>query len=279
MKTSDALAKEEFNKDHPMAIGQGVKSLFRFYIFDEEHLPRLEELFVKGLLYHALPEQLNDPFECKPHFKMPEKPKDIGAVRKEILKMAKKRGINKYEARKYASKALSKPGFFEELINNSALNRYGELRMCSFTRDNKHLLFWSHYADSHRGFCIEFDTTGVPLGVAYKVKYQDDYPKLKFPLPNNQAIFKPALAKSNEWAYEEEYRTFIYPNPDSRLPTHEGKYLVLKGGDIKNVYFGALMEDKTKLKLIDLIDKGFFSPVIWTTSLSKSSFKLEFSEY
>src|SRR5262249_53331053 len=40
------------------------------------------------------------------------------------------------------------------------------------------ILLWSHYADSHRGLCLEFDVAGYSevFPRLHAVKYQDEYP-------------------------------------------------------------------------------------------------------
>ena len=60
---------EKFNKDHPHPDSVGIESLFKFYKFDKNHLEYLKNLFIDGKLYHSSPEEFNDPFECKPHYR------------------------------------------------------------------------------------------------------------------------------------------------------------------------------------------------------------------
>jgi hypothetical protein len=38
----------------------------------------------------------------------------------------------------------------------------GSLKVCSFSATGKSIIMWSHYADQHRGFCIEYDTESLP---------------------------------------------------------------------------------------------------------------------
>src|SRR5262249_39812283 len=77
------------------------------------------------------------------------------------------------------------------------------LRLCSLAGNCTNILLWSHYADSHRGLCIEFDTSVEHFGVAYKVKYERDYPVLDL---HSGLELAALLYKSDVWQYEEEYR-------------------------------------------------------------------------
>ena len=100
-----------------------------------------------------------------------------------------------------------------------------------FSEDVKSILMWSHYADSHKGFALEYDfrpTLTQPLerGALYPVVYSDDrydaslYISWQFihvlgfhsKNPDITAFSKVALHKSNVWAYEREWR-IIDPGP------------------------------------------------------------------
>lgn len=63
-----------------------------------------------------------------------------------------------------------------------------DFAICCFTQNNDSQYFWSHYADTFRGWCLEFDADnlvdpvkiGVP-SVLYEVLYIDEYPDLNNP--------------------------------------------------------------------------------------------------
>jgi hypothetical protein len=140
----------------------------------------------------------------------------------------------------------------------------------------KNLLLWSHYADSHKGVCVEFDATKLPIS-AFKVHYDNKYPEAIYPNPPDQRAFFPALRKSKEWKYEDEFRTIFLDYLD--VPKNDGESLILNGDEILNVYLGAEIDIQLKEKLLSIISKSSFSPKIWVSNLSESSFSLSFSEY
>jgi len=268
---------DKFHEDHPWPELVGVESLFRFSSFDEEKIQRINSLFIDKKLYHSLPEQFNDPFECKPHFNWPKIPKKIRAIREHLIKVARRNGLKKKQAETLISSQMCRSGFIQETISDATAKSFGELRICCFTIDKENLLFWSHYGNSHKGYCVEFDATKMPIAYAFKVKYENEYPGIEYPRPTDARGFKPALIKSKSWEYEEEFRTIFVPNIE-RQPENDGSSLILQGDEIKNVYFGANMPDKHKERLIDIIKSGPFHPGIWNTKLSKSNFKLEFTK-
>ena len=104
-----------------------------------------------------------------------------------------------------------------------------------FSEDVKSILMWSHYADSHKGFALEYDfrpTQSIPLerGALYPVIYSDErydaslYITWQFlhvlgfhsKNPDISAFSKVALHKSSVWAYEREWR-IIDPGPHDVL--------------------------------------------------------------
>ena len=270
---------EKFDREHPWPEQAGVESLFRFSNFDEEKMSRISTLFIDLKLYHSLPVDFNDPFECKPHFNWPKAPDKIRAIREHLVKVAKKKyGLKRKQAEALISKQMSRSGFMQETISNATMKSFGELRICCFTTKKENLLFWSHYGNSHKGFCLEFDATKMPIAYAFKVKYENEYPGIEYPRPTDARGFKPALIKSKSWEYEEEFRTIFVPNIERQLK-NDGSSLILNGDEIKNVYFGAKMSDEHKVKLIEIIDGGPFRPEVWDTKLSKSDFKLEFTKH
>jgi hypothetical protein len=274
--TAQTQELAEFYSNHPFPDDDGVTSLFRFSKIDDENINYVSHLLVDAKLYHSLPEQFNDPFECKPHVNPPNKPEKVRAIRQHLVKAARQRGRSKKEAEKLISMSMSKPDLIQEVIYNSIQKIFSELRICSFTKEKENLLFWSHYADSHRGFCMEFDATKIPISGANKVQYKDEYPVVDYPGPAGSKGFKPALIKSTAWEYEEEFRIIFVPEDESQ-PSNDGESLILKGDEIKNIYFGSCIQPKHKEKIIELVNNGPFSPDIWDTSLSKSSFELEFT--
>lgn len=273
---SEIFELEEFDKNHPHPDMAGIDSLFKFYRINLLHFEYYSDLFIDKKLYHALPKQFNDPFECKPHYKFPtgEKSQEL---RKHLVKAQTERGIERKTAENNISEHMKKEGNLPEEIHKKILNSFGELRICSFTAKKDNLLLWSHYADSHKGFCIELDVTKKPLNCAFKVKYTKKYPDVHYPIHPDKRAYKPALIKSRKWRYEKEYRSIFHPEGLGQLK-NDGISLILNGDEIKNVYFGVDIDQNYKEKIVEFINRGPFDPTLWDANLSKSSFELEFSE-
>lgn len=113
-------------------------------------------------------------------------------------------------------------------------NRQQRIRICAFTETHKNSVVWSHYADEHRGICIEFDSDKVDTknGLLRQVNYSNTLPTLGH---NSGADERTAfLNKTKEWAYEKEWR---YITKDASA------YLQFNDTAITRVYLGARFSD------------------------------------
>jgi len=268
--------QDEFHKSYPYPDEVGIKSLFRFYKIDKNNY--LSDLLVDNKLYHSTPDKLNDPFECKPHFNWPSNPKKVKEIRKHLIGVFTDRGKSRKEAEALVSNTMKQQGLTHDLINKASLNAYTDARICSFANNKDNLLLWSHYADSYKGFCIEFDASKLPISMAFKVQYREEYPEAVFPPRYDERMFIPILTKSKIWEYEGEFRTIFVPEATQQYK-NDGESLILKGDEIKNIYLGAKIKENNKAHVLELIENGPFDPEIWLTSLSNLSFRLNFDKF
>ncbi|MCF5873921.1 DUF2971 domain-containing protein [Aeromonas veronii] len=149
--------------------------------------------------------------------------------------------------------------FIQELESkfNKLIDSYAFYCISSTPTSN---LMWSHYANSHKGFCIEFKSKFMP---AEKVIYQDEIPKL-----NITDIFLSSLnlisgedvgmhiwqclrTKLIEWNYESEYR-FQANNSMGRIPADKQFIIIPYNPDfVESVIFGCRMPPDAKQFIID----------------------------
>jgi hypothetical protein len=98
----------------------------------------ISQYLIKGLedstIYFALPEKLNDPFDCQVNIAKCL----YGAIKE-----------SNGRTKKYLE-ALTRIPHFSENLQNALLN----VGICSFTKTLENPLLWAHYADNHRGVCL-----------------------------------------------------------------------------------------------------------------------------
>lgn len=96
--------------------------------------------------------------------------------------------------------------------------------VCCFSKNVSSTLMWAHYADSNKGFCIEYDFNTLPADCLYKkalfpvaytptpidvVDLLNDTDNRIFQYPIDAAALCTALNKSSVWQYEQEWRLIL----------------------------------------------------------------------
>ena len=122
--------------------------------------------------------------------------------------------------------------------------------------DFKNRLMWSHYAESHTGFCVEYDysepTPSVLSNLPVPVFYSSERPLVpwKAALENTSENISEActelmlgvLTKDSAWEYENEWRILLHStdNPHLKMPK------------ISCVYLGAAISEDNKKAVLDI---------------------------
>jgi len=112
-------------------------------------------------------------------------------------------------------------------------------------------LMWSHYAENHSGFCIEYSMLDHEnfkdfLEDIYPVFYEDTTADEKEDILKGIKFYKlySVLRKSAEWQYEKEWRIVI--------PIHEDMENNLKMPKITAIYLGCQISNENKELLIEI---------------------------
>lgn len=125
--------------------------------------------------------------------------------------------------------------------------------------DFKNTLMWSHYADSHRGFCVEYDFSrncdSLQNNLPMPVVYSESRPQI----PWREALHKSdentvsatvdmmvgVLTKDKRWEYENEWR-FLIPttmDPNLQMPP------------ISCIYLGTMISPRNRTKMLRIAKK------------------------
>ncbi|MEM5669933.1 DUF2971 domain-containing protein [Bacillus cereus] len=124
----------------------------------------------------------------------------------------------------------------KEQLQQLNKNMQKKIKICCFSEINDSILMWSHYANNHKGFCIEYDFTkeGIDRSLTKQLQpvlYRDNLFNIGHYFHENGEKMNPlvinynAIVKSTEWSYEKEWRiTYI----NERKKDIVRNYLVLK---------------------------------------------------
>ena len=197
--------------------------LYRYRDFNEYS----EDNILKGEVHFSFASDFNDPFDAAIKLNFDKIEKEL-EPKKYIIELVKQ-----IPQRDKLYKCIQKK-IFEEF------QKY--IKIACFSEYKDSMLMWSHYANYHKGFCIEYDTSKSELFEKYMLPIiykKDRYDATKCFLTKNKNIgVNPVLYKSNVWEYEKEWRMFDYASN-----FEEGKdFMVLKDA-ITAIYLGACMKE------------------------------------
>jgi len=142
---------------------------------------------------------------------------------------------------------------------------------CATTRKDN-LLMWSHYANSHQGFCVGLDKEIIQNstnGAFNKVDYSTKFPECDFLGDRVLNMMRLLHTKSKDWEYEEEYRLIKFENPSMSNRVYS---LPIKA--IKEVILGYRMPDNNKDEIVDLVKNKFKHTKIYQSQRDLEEFKL-----
>lgn len=130
-------------------------------------------------------------------------------------------------------------------IREARKNQFDKVGVTCFSKNNSNLLMWSHYADSHKGICLEFDSTLEPFSKSFEVIYDSNIPVIEsdllFQEEHSLESFRKLLSfKSKDWEHEEEVRL---------LHREKNKKFGYPRYALKAIYFG-LKTNQTDLEIV-----------------------------
>lgn len=122
--------------------------------------------------------------------------------------------------------------------------------------DCKNRLMWSHYADSHTGFCVEYDFSGADESafamLPFPIFYSEDRPIIPWKAAIDDTteniaeaaveLILGVLTKDKAWEYENEWRILLGINESSNL--HMPR--------ITCIYLGVDINEENRIKILEI---------------------------
>lgn len=150
------------------------------------------------------------------------------------------------------------------LLNNCIDN----LRICCLSKkDSKsddvflNPLMWSHYADSHKGICIQYEITKDTLEAHNNDEHILRIGNVKYrnrkAMSDYITLDNALLAKGECWSYEQEERLIYYCKNNIKTTRQENKqnngYISLSGFKITAIFLGYRISADDKREVIEAI--------------------------
>jgi Protein of unknown function (DUF2971) len=178
-----------------------------------------EKIFTNCELYFAAPTTFNDPFDSGFHISCQ------GELNQEIIASQAIKNVRKAHpnlsdedalrtADEVAAEIVARhhPEASRQFGRSLSRDYNDKAGVCCFAAIPTDILMWSHYANCHRGICLQFrtDVAGSIFSRAQPVTYSELYPTLDLHtiVVNERLRARAAwmLTKSSQWSYEREWR-------------------------------------------------------------------------
>ncbi|MBT9455042.1 MAG: DUF2971 domain-containing protein [Burkholderiaceae bacterium] len=234
----------------------------------------VERIVCHNELYFAAAKTFNDPFDLRPVFSL-EAPKATQVKEYERLSKKYEPSLNREQRRAQAKQvvkdSLSRENIkaTEEAIQTEHARVITEdvgVYCVSAKRDD--ILMWSHYADYHKGICLEFDGEAKLMGHAQRVQYSHKRVPIKaYSDPQDESMTKALLTKSLQWSYEEEWRLINYNKGPGSVQFRPENLTGIVLGALASAGTVALIKQWAKVRLHPLD--------IYQASLSKTDYALD----
>lgn len=216
------------------------KSIFKYYSVNDFSFDSLK----KKYLYFSKPTDFNDPFDCSTN----------------LISFINENSKNKTRHKR-------KEKTFAEKLNH--------IGICCFSRLNDSILMWSHYASSHKGYCVEYKTNIRENGInPLDVNYISIFKKSNYFDKATESIVHLIYSKSSEWSYENELRSL-----KTHLKGDKERKIKYQDTDIQAIYFGINIEEKTKNQIIKIVFENYESEIkFYQADKASSDFRIKWTE-
>ena len=229
----------------------------------------LEQLFLENKIWFSCPLYFKDPFDCRNPIHLVGSHKDKVKYIEKLLKDHYGRSERRWRAKK-----MAKNTDFDDFEFTVLENLVRDISVLCLSTSYNNLLMFSHYADGHTGFCLQFDVRKDPrLSTAKMVSYgkSNRYPRLNRLTDSNSKLFKGVvLVKSRQWKYEQEYRVLIEEKAGLRQ---------FESASLTGVILGCEIKSPNEKLISDFIEKRKDHVEKYSTSRNPHNFKLDFEPF
>jgi hypothetical protein len=249
------------------------KTLYKYRdTCNENHIQSLKEKYI----FIPSPIEFNDPFDCK-------MPMDFESVADDIY-------LQRLFAQKIAILAKTPQSKFEELVekilssgklrNKDFLLKMEQIQIEEMSKDlgvfclskeSNNLLLWSHYANSHKGFCVGYNPIEIHKALGYPtmgpVNYCNVYPLVSSVENPEKTSYIQVFHKSIDWYYEKEYRYIKY--------NFANKKISIPKEAIKEIYLGSMISEDDRRLIEEIRNNTYPDAHLYRYSKSKYRFEME----
>lgn len=238
-----------------------------------------------NLFWFSTPSGLNDPYDCKPLYKIKDDlasfeavlgeldEHELALVLKKFPKCSNKQDLLNLFHQIHSSSStdgwvkrfVTMP--FQHMASEIVKAKVSNLGVLSFTEDPKNISMWAHYASNHQGLCVEVEIPENTHSLK-KVEYVPVRPEFDLHEIMNERhgrLFDLFYTKSIHWEKEAEWRMVAHQGGETKK---------IPGVHVKRVIFGLNTNEQTKKRVTDIVgpdiefanvSMGRNYELVWTT--------------
>ena len=267
------------------------QKLYKYKPIDNRNIQNL----VNEIIWIPKPARFNDPFDCNrklhgktDYFKSRDLYLDAIGINEENAKKFSSL-LNYFDSCKNTEDAIQEIEKELEMAGDSIRMKFDKhehatnalrenMGVLSLAKKNNNILMWSHYADSHKGMCLEFSTEASHYGCkntlknkefTNKVDYSDNYPSIAemkiFDQTQSSMRQHLFLQKATCWGYEEEWR----------LLRQGGDSAIAYPGKLTGIIFGAMADPTMVEEVKDATIHYKSKPLFYYSKMKKDQFGLD----
>lgn len=267
----------------PASGGLPSRFLYRYF----RNIDHLADALAHRRLYHSLPCELNDPFDCAPLISLRRaSPGDDGVWRRLFYCLAREQWptLPSSEHEKHADAAVSN-GLHRQLNWLDDMDAgFKEIRLlvrvCCFSRSARNGVMWAHYANGYKGVALQFRASHLRDAPSGEFRGQEvDYVGRVLGVREYTAALEAAMLRSDviplaklfhatktmEWAGEQEVRFFA---------RHDQPYVAFNEAALVGIIVGHNAESAVVDMVSSKVRSWATPPRLFRTSIKDSVHKL-----
>lgn len=247
---------------------------YRYRSLGGEAAEFVKKIICDSELYFSEPSAFNDPFDCRPSFLFEASDKEKESYC-DYLHRKYNPDLNCEQRHQKVISMLedwkSNPEVYKQLQQQHTKRITEEIGVLCLSSVSDDILMWSHYADSHRGICLEFDSSDKFFKNAHQVKYPSERPRINpFRQTEDEMMEAALLSKAEHWIYEQEWRLIHYEKGPGvyKFPPEA----------LRGVILGAQISIPDKQTVLEWIKKRVHPIKLYYSSTCDISFSLNIEE-
>lgn len=250
--------------------------LYKYRDWDNDFHKRL---LTEGEIFISSPALLNDPFDCNIPVSYEQLANDerLAQIYFQELVNDQFPFLDEKEKKKEIQKLINDGRFRDqEWVVSKEKEHFKSLcefiGIVSFSDIKNNILMWSHYSNSHKGFCVGINSRMFSFGKNRKwgggnINYVDEYPIILPTEDYSIQINKQLFTKHKTWSYENEYRLF--------RPKASNTVEKISEDDISEIILGYAISSKNEKEILDIVANKYPNTPIFKMQPIRNQFELK----